>query len=32
MLAQVKILNPNFYKNKSYDMNLIHENMSYMLL
>ena len=31
-ISQVKMFNPNLYKNKSYDMNFIHKNMSYMPL
>ena len=31
-IPQVKMFNPNLYKNKSYDMNFIRKNMSYMSL
>ena len=31
-IPQVKMFNSNLYKNKSYDMNFIHKNMSYMSL
>ena len=31
-IPQVKMSNPNIYKNKSYDMNFTHKNMSYMPL
>ena len=29
-IPQVKMFNPNLYKNKSYDMDFIHTNMTYM--
>ena len=29
-IPQVEMFNPNLYKNKSYDMNFIPKNMSYM--
>ena len=31
-IPQVKMFNPNFNKNKPYDMNCVHKNMSYIPL
>ena len=31
-ISQVKMFNPNLYKNKSYEMNFKHKYMSYMFV